>query len=58
MRDVYGAKFVSLHVRYTNRSAIGLYRDTLGFTVHETEKGYCTYAKKLCAAPSQHDPES
>lgn len=42
MRDVFGAKFVSLHVRHTNRSAIGLYRDTLGFSVHEVEKGYCT----------------
>ncbi|PWN35718.1 putative N-terminal acetyltransferase complex subunit ARD1 [Meira miltonrushii] len=40
MRDVYGGKFVSLHVRCTNRTAINLYRDTLGFTVHETEKGY------------------
>ena len=41
MRDVYGAKYVSLHVRQTNRAAIGLYRDTLGFTVHEVEKAYC-----------------
>ena len=40
MRDIYGAKFVSLHVRHTNRTAIGLYRDTLGFSIHETEKGY------------------
>jgi peptide alpha-N-acetyltransferase len=32
---------VSLHVRQTNRAAIGLYRDTLGFEVHEVEKGYC-----------------
>ncbi|PWN43661.1 putative N-terminal acetyltransferase complex subunit ARD1 [Ceraceosorus guamensis] len=40
MRDVFGAKYVSLHVRETNRAAIGLYRDTLGFEVHEVEKGY------------------
>lgn len=40
MRDVFGAKFVSLHVRQTNRAAIGLYRDTLGFEVHDVEKGY------------------
>lgn len=45
MRDVYGGKFVSLHVRCTNRTAINLYRDTLGFTVHETEKGYCEYGR-------------
>jgi hypothetical protein len=41
MRDVYDAKYVSLHVRQTNRAAIGLYRDTLGFSVHEVEKAYC-----------------
>lgn len=41
MRDVYGASFVSLHVRRTNRAAIGLYRDTLGFEQHEVEKAYC-----------------
>ncbi|PWN18853.1 putative N-terminal acetyltransferase complex subunit ARD1 [Microstroma glucosiphilum] len=40
MRDVFGAKYVSLHVRETNRAAIGLYRDTLGFEVHGVEKGY------------------
>lgn len=41
MRDVYGAKYVSLHVRQTNRAAIGLYTGTLGFNVHEVEKAYC-----------------
>ena len=41
MRDVFQARYVSLHVRQTNRAAIGLYRDTLGFEVHEVEKGYC-----------------
>lgn len=41
MRNVFGAKYVSLHVRQTNRAAIGLYRDSLGFNVHEVEKGYC-----------------
>ncbi|EJD48371.1 acyl-CoA N-acyltransferase [Auricularia subglabra TFB-10046 SS5] len=40
MADVYRAAYVSLHVRKSNRAAIGLYRDTLGFGVHETEKGY------------------
>lgn len=40
MRDVFSAKFVSLHVRQTNRAAIGLYRDTLGFEVHGVEPGY------------------
>lgn len=41
MRDVFDARYVSLHVRETNRAAIGLYRDTLGFEVHGVEKGYC-----------------
>lgn len=41
MRDVFDAQYVSLHVRETNRAAIGLYRDTLGFEVHGVEKGYC-----------------
>lgn len=40
MRDVFGAKFVSLHVRESNRAAIGLYTSTLGFQVHGVEKKY------------------
>ncbi|TIA89468.1 hypothetical protein E3P99_02053 [Wallemia hederae] len=44
MRDTYNAAYVSLHVRKTNRAAIGLYRDTLGFEVWEVERGY--YADK------------
>lgn len=40
MAEVYGAKYVSLHVRKTNRAAISLYRDSLGFKVHDVEKGY------------------
>lgn len=44
MRDVFDAKYCSLHVRETNRAAIGLYRDTLGFTVNAVEKGYCEWS--------------
>ncbi|TBU23703.1 acyl-CoA N-acyltransferase [Dichomitus squalens] len=40
MAEVYNAGYVMLHVRKSNRAAIGLYRDTLGFRVQETEKGY------------------
>ncbi|PIL24592.1 hypothetical protein GSI_12476 [Ganoderma sinense ZZ0214-1] len=40
MASVYNASYVMLHVRKSNRAAIGLYRDTLGFRVHETEKSY------------------
>lgn len=39
---VYKAEYVSLHVRKSNRAAIGLYRDTLGFSVHAVEAKYCT----------------
>lgn len=31
MTEVFNAHYVSLHVRKTNRAAIGLYRDTLKF---------------------------
>ena len=48
MANVYRASYVMLHVRKTNRAAIGLYRDTLGFRVHETEKGYCACLPPLC----------
>ncbi|KAF5321813.1 hypothetical protein D9619_000636 [Psilocybe cf. subviscida] len=40
MRDIYRASYVSLHVRKSNRAALGLYRDTLGFTVKNIEKKY------------------
>ena len=32
--------FVSLHVRVSNRAALGLYRDRLGYKVTNTEVGY------------------
>jgi len=41
MVNVYRASYVSLHVRKSNRAALALYRDTLGFTVKDIEKGYC-----------------
>jgi ribosomal protein S18 acetylase RimI-like enzyme len=41
MRDVFGAAYVSLHVRKTNRAALALYTETLGFTVQGIEKSYC-----------------
>jgi peptide alpha-N-acetyltransferase len=31
MKDNFAAKFVSLHVRKTNRAALSLYRDNLTF---------------------------
>lgn len=47
MATVYRASYVSLHVRKSNRAALALYKDTLGFTVKEIEKKYCT-SMALC----------
>jgi len=40
MVEAFGAKFCSLHVRVSNRAALGLYRDVLKFEVYDTEKKY------------------
>ncbi|KAI9137490.1 putative N-terminal acetyltransferase complex subunit ARD1 [Paraphysoderma sedebokerense] len=40
MKDVFDSHYVSLHVRKSNRAALHLYRDTLGFSIHEIEKKY------------------
>lgn len=40
MRDVFGARFVSLHVRKSNVAALHLYKDTLKFETNDIEKGY------------------
>jgi ribosomal protein S18 acetylase RimI-like enzyme len=43
MANIYQAAFVSLHVRKSNRAALGLYKDALNFTVKDIEKGYCEF---------------
>jgi ribosomal protein S18 acetylase RimI-like enzyme len=48
MAAVHRASYVSLHVRKSNRAALGLYRDTLGFTVNTIEKGYCESSCLRC----------
>lgn len=40
MATVYKAAYVSLHVRKSNKAAIGLYKDTLGFEVAQVVKKY------------------
>lgn len=40
MLENYDAAFVSLHVRVSNRAALHLYTNTLGFSVTKTEVGY------------------
>ncbi|KAJ6473380.1 acyl-CoA N-acyltransferase [Mycena vitilis] len=51
MIAVYKASFVSLHVRESNKAAISLYRDALGFQVKAVEAGY--YADKEDALSMQ-----
>lgn len=40
MVETFGAHYVSLHVRVSNKAAIHLYRDTLGFLTEKTESKY------------------
>eukprot|EP00039_Didymoeca_costata_P024245 m.9738 g.9738 ORF g.9738 m.9738 type:complete len:191 (-) comp4124_c0_seq1:5021-5593(-) len=40
MVEVFSAKYCSLHVRVSNRAALGLYRDVLKFEIYETEAKY------------------
>lgn len=40
MLQCYDARYVSLHVRVSNKAALTLYKDTLGFEVHEVEAKY------------------
>ena len=40
MAETFKAKYVSLHVRKSNRAALHLYTQTLGFEISDTEKKY------------------
>lgn len=40
MVETYSARYISLHVRVSNKAALRLYRDTLGFTKTETTPKY------------------
>lgn len=40
MTTVYKASHVALHVRVSNRAALSLYKDTLGFSVKKVETKY------------------
>ncbi len=44
MVDYYAASFASLHVRVSNRPALYMYKENLGFEILGIEKGY--YADK------------
>ena len=40
MASVFGAHYVSLHVRKSNRAAFHLYNETLKYEIHDVERGY------------------
>jgi N-alpha-acetyltransferase 10/11 len=40
MLECFDARYVSLHVRVSNKAALTLYKDTLGFAVNDTEVKY------------------
>jgi len=40
MQECFKAKYCSLHVRKTNAGAFHLYSQTLGYEIHDLEKGY------------------
>ncbi|KAL0215968.1 hypothetical protein P9112_008152 [Eukaryota sp. TZLM1-RC] len=40
MKEVFGAKYCSLHVRVSNAAAYHMYHEVLGYRIHTTEKGY------------------
>jgi len=55
MSTIYRAAYVSLHVRKSNRAALSLYRDTLGFTVKSIEEKYCALFLVLFFDLEAHD---
>jgi ribosomal protein S18 acetylase RimI-like enzyme len=40
MQEVFGAEYVSLHVRKSNRAAFHLYTETLGYKINDIEAKY------------------
>lgn len=40
MQSIFEAKYVSLHVRVSNRAALALYKGKLEYEIFEVEKGY------------------
>jgi len=56
MVETYDAAYVSLHVRRSNRAALHLYQETLGFRIYNTEIGY--YADREDAFAMRKDLDS
>lgn len=40
MEEVFGSKYVSLHVRVSNKAALHLYKTTLGYKINDREAKY------------------
>ncbi|CAM9536269.1 unnamed protein product, partial [Sphacelaria rigidula] len=40
MQEAFEARYVSLHVRESNKAAFHLYKTTLGYQINDVEKGY------------------
>ena len=53
MHETYGSQYCSLHVRRSNRAALHLYRNTMGYEEKELEAGY--YADKEDAYSMKKD---
>ena len=51
MNHLYKAHHITLHVRESNKPAISLYRDNLGFEQTGVEKGYCECRNLVSLSP-------
>lgn len=61
MQESFDSHYCSLHVRYTNRAAFHLYKETLKYEIAEVEKGYYAdgedaYSMK-CVFKQEKQPE-
>jgi peptide alpha-N-acetyltransferase len=68
MEQVFDARYVSLHVRKSNRAAFHLYSETLKYEINDIERGYyadgedaydmrCTFAKQREEQQKQQQAE-
>lgn len=68
IHQVFGAEFVSLHVRKSNRAAFHLYAETLKYEINDIERGYyadgedaydmrCTFGEKKEKGDANNDEQ-
>ncbi|KIO06370.1 hypothetical protein M404DRAFT_999020 [Pisolithus tinctorius Marx 270] len=48
MTSTYHLQYIQLNVRISNRAALALYRDALGYTIYRVERKYCERAPVSC----------